>query len=297
MAKPPFTLVQLSVLEAIARCGGIGAAARDLGLSQPSVSNHLAHQIEERLSSRLFDRSGHRLEANALLRPLLPRLRALLQISEDVAAALGGLATLETGRLSIGYSTHQFIMDILATFRQRHPGVRIEARCHGSYDLLEGLRRGSFEACFVTLAEPEPYLVCHELRREEVVLMVGRDSTLATRARLSWAELAGLDLIRREGASGTRRAFDAHAARERIALRTAIDLGSWESMRLAAAQGVGVGVALSGEIEPDDPHIVALALEQPVPRLGHYLVTLPEHRNMGAVAALFEIARHRRVEA
>lgn len=296
MAKPPFTLVQLSVLEAIARCGGIGAAARDLGLSQPSVSNHLA-QIEERLSARLFERSGHRLEANALLMPLLPRLRALLQISEDVAAALGGLATLETGRLSIGYSTHQFIMDILATFRQRHPGVRIEARCHGSHDLLEGLRRGSFEACFVTLAEPEPDLVCHELRREEVVLMVGRDSPLATRARLSWAEVARLDLIRREGASGTRRLFDAYAARQGIALRTAIDLGSWESMRLAAAQGVGVGVALSGEIEQDDPRIVALALEEPVPRLGHYLVTLPEQRNMGAVAALFEIAGHRRVEA
>ena len=127
--------------------------------------------------------------------------------------------------------------------------------------------------------------------------MVGRDSALATRAHLSWTELAGLDLIRREGASGTRRAFDAHAARQGIALRTAIDLGSWESMRLAAAQGVGVGVALGGEIEPDDPRVVALALEEPVPRLGHYLVTLPEQYNMGAVAALFEIAGQKRIEA
>ena len=294
MAKPPFTLVQLSVLEAIARCGGIGAAARDLGLSQPSVSNHLS-QIEEKLRTRLFDRSGHRLEANALLMPLLPRLRALLQISEEVAGALGGLATLESGRLSIGYSTHQFIMDILATFRHRHPGVRIEARCHGSYDLLEGLRRGAYEACFVTLTEPEPDLVSLELRREDVVLMVGRESPLATHARISWAEVGDLDLIRREGASGTRRLFDAVAARQGISPRTAIDLGSWESMRLAAAEGVGVGVAMAGEIEPDDPRIVALALEEPVPRLGHHLVTLPEQRDMGAVAALFEIAAQRRM--
>ncbi|MET4128096.1 LysR substrate-binding domain-containing protein [Roseovarius sp. MBR-6] len=289
MAKPPFTLVQLSVLEAIARCGGIGAAARDLGLSQPSVSNHLS-QIEEKLRARLFDRSGHRLEANALLMPLLPRLRALLQLSDEVADGLGGLATLDSGRLAIGYTTHQFIMDILATFRLRHPGVRIEARCHGSHDLLEGLRHGAFEACFVTLPEPEPDLVCLELRREDVVLMVGRDSALATRAQVSWSEVGTLDLIRREGASGTRRLFDAYAARQGVSLRTAIDLGSWESMRLAAAQGVGVGIAMAGEIEPDDPRIVAVTLQEPVPRLGHYLVTLPEQRDMGAVAALFEIA-------
>jgi len=42
---------------------------------------------------------------------------------------------------------------------------------------------------------------------------------------------------------------------------------------------------------------VALALEEPVPRLGHYLVTLPEQYNMGAVAALFEIAGQKRIEA
>jgi len=124
--------------------------------------------------------------------------------------------------------------------------------------------------------------------------MVGRDSPLAARAQVSWAEVGTLDLIRREGASGTRRLFDAYAARQGVCLRTAIDLGSWESMRLAAAQGVGVGIAMAGEIEQDDPRIVAVTLQEPVPRLGHYLVTLTEQRDMGAVAALFEIAGQRK---
>lgn len=289
MARTDLTLVQIAVLEAVARCGGIGAAGRDLGLSQPSVSNHLS-QIETRLRTRLFRREGHSFVPNERLLALLPRMRALLSIAQDLSESLAGHASLATGQLSIGYSTHQFVMDALARFRERHPGVRIEARSMGSYDLLAGLQRGDLEAAFVTLPEPEPGLACLEMRREDIVLMAARGSDLAARKRVEWDEIARLGLIRREGASCTRRVFDAVAARQGITPHTALDLGSWESMRMASALGIGVGVAMHGEVEPDDPKIVAVPIADPVPVVGHYLVARPELRGTAQVSALFDVA-------
>lgn len=286
--RSSLTLVQMAVLEAVARCGGIGAAARDLGLSQPSVSNHV-NQIETRLTLRLFVREGHRFRATDRLDTLLPRIRAILKLAGDLETALGAEAALETGRLTVGYSTHQFVMEVLAEFGHRHSGVRLEARCHGSFDLVAALRRGDLEAAFVTLPVVEPDLVCRLLRTEEIVLMVARDDPQAAQERIAWADLDNLKLIRREVSSGTRSVFDAAAAEQGAAPIPGLELGSWESMREAASLGMGPAVAMRGEIEPDDPKVSVLGIGPPAPLVGHYLVTLPELRTTATVDALFDV--------
>lgn len=278
----------MAVLEAVARCGGIGAAARDLGLSQPSVSNHV-NQIEARLRLRLFVREGHRFRATDRLNTLLPRIRAILKLAGDLETALGAEAGLETGRLTVGYSTHQFVMQVLAEFGRRHDGIRLEARCMGSFDLIAALRRGDLEAAFVTLPAKEPDLICRLLRTEEIVLMVARNDPQAARKRIAWSDIGTLKLIRREASSGTRSAFDAMAATQGVTPIPGLELGSWDSIREAASLGMGPAVAMRGEIEPDDPKVSVLGIGPPVPRVSHYLVTLPELRATATVDALFDV--------
>jgi DNA-binding transcriptional LysR family regulator len=289
MRKPELSLVQLAVLEAVARHGGIGTAAQAIGLSQPSVSNHVS-QIEGRLRTRLFDRQGNRFVANARLAVLLPKIQALLALSDEVDAHLRGHEELTGGFLRIGYSTHQFVMGVLGRFIARHPAVRIEARSAGSYELLASLRRGDIEAAFITLGTPEPGLDALEMRREEVVLMARRGSDLARRGSIGWEEIGALTLIRREEGSGTRRAFDAMVTRLGVAPARGLDLGSWESMREAVAQGLGLGIAMRGEIEPDDTRVAAVRIGPPQLELGHYLVALPELRQTAQVSALYALA-------
>jgi len=288
VAKTNLTLVQLAVLEAVARCGGVGAAARDLGLSQPSVSNHV-NQIESRLSLRLFRREGHRFEPDDRLRAILPRIRAILKLSADLEAALRAEAAVETGRLTIGYSTHQFVMSALAEYGTRHPGVRLAARSMGSFDLIAALRRGDIEAAFATLPAPDPDLHCLLLRRDEIVLMVARGDPLAARGAIAWPEIAGLPLIRREPTSGTRAAFDAAAAGQGVAVTARLDLGSWDSLREAALLGMGPALAMLGEIDGADARVAAVRVGPPFPDVGHYLVTLPEYRATAPVQALFAV--------
>lgn len=281
------TLAQMRMLEAVARYESFSRAAEALGVSQPSVSAQI-RALEARYRLRLIARHGHDIRPTPAAEALLPKMRALLALAEEIESALRAERDLLTGALRVGYSTHQFVMPALSRFMAAHPGVRLEARSMASYDLLDMLRRGALEAAFCTLPGAEPDLDCLELRREEVVLMVPAGHRLAQAGVVDWATIARTPLIRREPASGTRRVFDAAAAAAGVAPITALDLGSWESMRAAVIAGIGVGVAMRGEIGVD-PAVTAVAIAGGV-EVRHYLAATPEMRAVASVAALFAAA-------
>src|SRR3979411_63926 len=70
------SLRQLRAFEAVARCESIGAAARELGLSQPAVTQMVA-QIETALAVSLFERRRTGTYLTALGSVLLPRVQRL----------------------------------------------------------------------------------------------------------------------------------------------------------------------------------------------------------------------------
>jgi DNA-binding transcriptional LysR family regulator len=282
------TLAQLKMLEAVARYASFSRAGEALGVSQPSVSAQI-RALEARYRVRLISRQGHDIRPTPVSETLMPKIRALLALADEIDGALSADRDLLSGSLRVGYSTHQFVMAVLSRFMGVHPGVRLEARSMASYDLLDMLRRGALEAAFCTLPAPEPDLDCLELRREDVVLMVPTGHPLARAGVADWAAVARLPLIRREPASGTRRVFDAAAAAAGVALRPALDLGSWESMRAAVIAGIGVGVAMRGEIGVD-PAVSAVALAGGGITVRHYLAVIPEMRTVATVEALFAAA-------
>lgn len=284
------SLAQLRVIEALARTRRINDAAKELAVTQPSVSKHLS-TIETRYGHRLFERQGQHLVATELCEKLLPRLRTLLALAKEIDTELDGLRGLREGRLRVGYSTHQFVMHVLGAFMDSFRGIKIEARCMASFDLLDQLRGGKLDAAFVTLPGAEADLHMLELRREELVLMTSLDHPLAGQETMLLRDLSAWPLIQREATSGTRRVLEAIAVREGVRLNTALDLGSWESLRDAVAAGIGVGVVMAGEIA-QDPKMCAIRIETgraKAPTVGHYLVCMSDARDLAAIKALFNL--------
>jgi DNA-binding transcriptional LysR family regulator len=71
------SLRQLRAFEAVARLGSVGAAAREVNVSQPGVTQAL-RTLEARLGARLFDRSRSGCYVTELGAILLPRVRRIL---------------------------------------------------------------------------------------------------------------------------------------------------------------------------------------------------------------------------
>src|SRR5262249_24989126 len=101
-ARPDFpSLRQLRAFEAVARCKSIGAAAKELGLSQPAVTQMIA-QLESALAVCLLDRRRSGSFVSSLGSVLLPRIERLFAHIQSalcdpgIGASLAGRETIKS---------------------------------------------------------------------------------------------------------------------------------------------------------------------------------------------------------
>lgn len=121
--------------------GSLSAAARALGLTQPTLARHV-EALEEALGLELFVRSQQGLSPTdgALeLRPYAEELAATAAAMRRAASGHGG-AVAGTVRITAAEIVGAEVLPpVLATLRERHPGLEIELALSDSVDNL--LRR------------------------------------------------------------------------------------------------------------------------------------------------------------
>ena len=77
------------------------------------------------------------------------------------------------------------------------------------------------------------------------------DHPFARRASVSLQELQDQPLLQREEGSSTRRALEGVLKDAGVTPRLAMEIGSREALREAAARGIGIGVVSEAEFIPD----------------------------------------------
>ncbi|MGD1858147.1 MAG: LysR family transcriptional regulator [Leptolyngbyaceae cyanobacterium] len=123
MSKSLDRLTLLETFVRIADAGSISAAARDLGLSQPSASRQLA-ELESRFKTQLMRRTTHDLSLTAAGAELLLDARQLLDQWEAIEENYLQAETMLQGKLSAiaPIALGQLhLLDIVLRFQQRYP--------------------------------------------------------------------------------------------------------------------------------------------------------------------------------
>jgi len=138
---PPLRL--LTVFETVLRLGGIRAAAAEMNVSQPAVSQALK-QLEDHLGAKLLDRATRPAgltEAGRLLhRATLEGLGRIAEAIDDIGRLTQQSEPSVTIACSVGLATY-WLMPRLAGFYDRHPGVAVNVRTtnHGAPTLAGGV--------------------------------------------------------------------------------------------------------------------------------------------------------------
>ena len=288
MKQKRLSLSQLRAIEAVASRRNFSDAAGFLGVSQPSVSNHVT-AVESRYGVQLFERRGHQAMQSRELERVLPKLRTILTLVEELEGEFEGRRALETGRLRVGYSTYQVAVPILTRFMQNYPKVQVEARAMASADLVTSLEAGELDVACITAREVPGQLSGIWLRDMKIVLGVPEDHPFATRGRIPLRDLVGQPLIQREVSSNTRKLLEARAALARAPLTTILAVGSWGSIVEMVRAGVGIGVGLDVEVE-GVPGIVPVEIEDNALSAAQFLVHMPERRMVSSVQAFLATA-------
>lgn len=279
--KNPLSLSQLRALEAVVRRGSFSAAAKEIGVSQPSISNHV-HGLENRFKTRLIAKSGYSVSATPALEALLPKIRAILALTSDLESELLHQKQLGAGELRIGYSTYQLAIPKISAFMARHPEISIEARALATSDILDLFDNGDIDIGFVTGREIPTSLEGELLVQTRIVIAARADHPLASKGVISWKDLETLPLLQRESSSGTRKMFEAAATVAGIKPKTILALGSWGSIATLIRSGIGVGIAMEAEITDRDG-CVAIPIDSPSVIANHYVVW---QKDMAGVAAI-----------
>ncbi|MCX4748529.1 LysR substrate-binding domain-containing protein [Kitasatospora sp. NBC_01287] len=133
----------LRVLRAVARTGSFSAASRELGCTQPAVSQQMK-ALEKAVGLPLVARSGRGVrlsEAGEVLLKHAAGILAGLSAAEQEVAAIAGLRAGRVRLVSFPTASSTLVPPAVARLRDSHPGVRVslvEAEPPESLAMLRG---------------------------------------------------------------------------------------------------------------------------------------------------------------
>lgn len=237
---------RLNVFLVAAETLNFSEAARQLHMTQPSVSQHI-QALEQQFDQPLFYRHGRYVELTEGGRRLAALARDMMDHWVHIEEEMETLKGEVTGHLLVGCSTtpgKYILPQLLAEFHRSYPKVSIT--CHvASQELsLEMLCGG--EVHFALASAPH---ICHsdvEFRPftvDPVQLIAPLNHPWAKTREIDPEELYDADFIMREDGSGTRAAVSEALAEIGIhenELRTFLTLGNSEAIALAVQEELGV---------------------------------------------------------
>ena len=113
---------------ALAEKGSLTSAARELGLTQPTLGRHL-DALETALRVKLFTRSAHGLSPTDAALDLVPHARAMAVTAAALERAATGEADDERGTVRVTASEiigAEVLPPLIASFRRAHAAIAVE---------------------------------------------------------------------------------------------------------------------------------------------------------------------------
>ena len=230
---------QLRAFHAVASEGGFTRGAR-APRHQPAGGHGAgAGAGASATASLLFRRLGQRIELTEFGRELWQRTRRVFAELDDLEELLASAGELRVGRLEIGADGPFSVMDLVASFIARYPGVRVAVRIGNAARVLADLREARTDLAVLNLIEPDA-----DAARRGAAIATGSspscraDHPWARRRRIELAELAAAPLDpARAGLGDPGAAARRRWTRAGLAPRIALELGSREAVREAVLAG------------------------------------------------------------
>lgn len=240
---PKATFNQLRTFEAVARLGSITQAARELHLTQPTVSVQI-QELQSALAVDLIEPAGRGIrvtEAGRRLQQTALDIFGLWRHCEDDLHALKGL---ERGVLRIAgvTTTEYFIARWLQRFAQRHPGIEVDLSVDNRDRIAQRLLDGQCDLAVMMMPPPSLDLHTLDCLDNPLVVIGPRDHPWAQRQRVPARQLQGQAWLSRESGSGTRLALEQHLHSLGVQVAERMTLGSNEALKHAVAAGMGLAV-------------------------------------------------------
>ncbi len=243
------TLRQMRVFAAVARHLSFTAAAQELHLTQPAVSQQVG-LLEEEVGMPLFEQIGRRIRLAPAGTELLRYATQVTELLREAGEALAAMRGLKRGVLKLGAvsTAKYFAPTLLSAFTPAYPEVTIKFTVANREEIVRLL--GANELDLVIMGRPPRELdtTAEPFARHPFVIIASVNHPLARRHRIALKSLARESFIIREQGSGTRASME-YVFRERaVTFRASMEVSSNETIKQAVMAGMGLSFISSHTI-------------------------------------------------
>ena len=275
----------LQAFLATAEAGSLSAAARKLGLSQPTMSRQVA-AIERQLGVTLFERVGKSMVLTETGLDLLEHARAMGAAAAELRLAASGRALSAEGVVSVTASdavAAWVLPPLLRELRATAPGITVEVIASNA---LSDLRRREADIAIRHVRPDQPDLIGQLIREAPASFYASTDwvqahghprsAADATQHAFVGADRSGryLHYLHAHGLPVSEAQFSCYAEHS---------VAAWSLVQ----QGLGLG-AMMDEIAEGFPGVVRVLNEVPPVRVPIWLVTHRELRTSRRIRIVFD---------
>jgi DNA-binding transcriptional LysR family regulator len=236
---------ELNIFVHVAETLSFTEAARRLHVSQPAVSMQISN-LESRLNTVLFDRSGRNISPTEAAEVLLPMAREMLNYSTHIEETMASLHGNLMGHLQIACSTSagKYVLPhLVARFRERHPDVRVTVSICRPDGAIDRVCDGRSQLGILSSETGCREVEYRHFFNDQVVLITPRQHPWAERESVTPQELIGQPFILREETAGTHRVMQAGLLEHGIRIHdldVVMELGNAEAIESSVEAGIGV---------------------------------------------------------
>ena len=161
------TIRHLQIFKAVAEAGKMGQAARQLYISQPTVSKAIG-DLEKEYGVLLFDRLAQKLYITEAGTRLLRYARQLLALYDEMEADLHAAAGLQAIRVGATITVGSCVLPaLIRRFEQEHPGVRVQVEVESARRIEQKILNSELD---LAVSEGEPESVRQQVRWQAMSL-------------------------------------------------------------------------------------------------------------------------------
>lgn len=264
----------LEVYVTVVRTGSVTAAARQLHLTQPTVSQQLK-RLAETVEEPLFKSHGGRIEltdtGRELYRTALDVTGRFADFQDYLAELRGG----QRGRFSIALvNTAQYVLPrLLGPYSRAFPEVDLTVQIGNRQQLLERFER-QLDDIYV-FSHPPSLEQARAARflRNPLVMIAPEQHPLAQAEEVLLEEVLQERLLLREPGSATRMLFESWLQAQGAQWSHVLQMASNEAIRVGVASGMGLAVVSRHALPVSHPGVVILPVRGfPIESHWHFII-------------------------
>ena len=232
---------KLEIFYRTAKCLNMSQVAKDMYISQPSISQCIS-EIESEMDTKLFDRIGKKLYLTHEGEIFYEYTRRILNIYDEGINIVHSSKS-NKGKIVIGASTTigTYIMPhIIHKFNEKEKNIEISMLIDNKHNIEELILSNKVDIAFIEGTVVSKDIILKEIWKDELVFISSKNHEWNVKKYLNIDDLKNNKFIIREDGSGTRERFEKFLENENIELNSYIELSNLEAIKNYVKLNMGV---------------------------------------------------------